>query len=71
METQSAWRVMADMFDDGSTFLALCGVSHIVKYSGLSQGRIEVAWHSNLTMLLNSSKKHNVGFGKKSTTTVT
>jgi hypothetical protein len=62
---------MADMFDDGSTFLASCGVSLMVKHSDLSERRIEVAWHSNLTMLLNCSKKRIVGFGKKSTTRVT
>ena len=36
METQIAWRVMAVMFDDDSTFLASCGVSRLVKHSGLS-----------------------------------
>ena len=47
METQIAWRVMADMFDDGSTFLASCGVSLMVKHSDLSERRIEVVWRSN------------------------
>jgi hypothetical protein len=43
----------------------------MVKHSGLSERRSEVAWHSNLTMLLNGSMKDIVGFERKSTTTVT
>jgi len=46
METQIAWRVMADMFDDGSTCLASCGVSRMVKHSGLSERRFEVVRRS-------------------------
>jgi len=62
--------VMAVMFDDGSTFLASCGVSRMVKHSGLSERRVEVVWHSHLTMLSNGNKRLNVGFGRKNTTRV-
>jgi hypothetical protein len=46
METQIAWRVMAVIFDDGSTFLALCGVRRMVKNSGLSERKAEVVRRS-------------------------
>ena len=46
METQIAWRLMADMFEDGRKFLGLCCVSRMVKHSGLSERRFEVVRRS-------------------------
>jgi len=45
-------------------------VSRMVKHSGLSERRVEVVWHSHLTMLSNGNKRLNVGFGRKNTTRV-
>ena len=37
MEAQLAWRVMADMFDDGSFFLESFLVLTLVKHCGMSK----------------------------------
>jgi len=71
METQIAWRLMADMFEDGRKFLGLCCVSRMVKHSGLSERRFEGVRRSWVAMLPHGSNRQNVGFGRKSTTTVT
>ena len=42
MEAQLAWRVMADMFDDGSLFLESFVVPNRVKHSGISKHELRL-----------------------------
>ena len=61
MEAQIAARLMADMFDDGSVFLAsFVTLRHL-------KTRVEVARRSKLRMLSSDSNRHRVGFGRKRT----
>ena len=70
MEIQVARRVMADMFDDGSIFLASFVLLNMVQHSGIPKHEFEVAWRSKLRMLSNDSNRQNVGFGRKRTSGV-
>jgi len=42
MEVQVAGRVMADMFDDGSMFLASCVLVDMVQHSGISKHELRL-----------------------------
>jgi hypothetical protein len=42
MEVQVAGRVMADMFDDGSMFLASCVLLSMVQHSGISKHELRL-----------------------------
>ena len=67
MEAQVAGRVMADMFDDGSIFLASFLLLNIFQHSGISRHELRLPGVQKLRMLSNDSNRQNVGCGRETT----